>query len=166
MRKSIFVVSLFSLLLVFPSLTQAQTKSIFIPAYAFHPMYDESEWNMGGGELYLDTTSIYAWFTAHVMLPDGARITKVVARAYDNGPATFLVGLYRRNMYTNLEDEMAEIYTAGADPSWRSFIDDSVHYWTINNSGYGYYVCVNFGTAKGSEYRIEGIKIVYLDPIT
>jgi hypothetical protein len=156
---------LVSLFLLFPVLANAQSIPIVIPAYAFHAMDNDAQFNMAGGVLNADAASPYGWFTAPVYLPNGAGVTKFEVRARNNGASSFTVGLWRRNIWSNIEQGMASVSVTNTAGAWTTFTDTTINYWTVNTSGYGYYVCISFGSALGSNYQIEGVKIQYLPPV-
>jgi len=164
-KKVSFVFSLAAFLAAFPALTQAQTKQLMIPAYAFHPMDYDAQFVMGNGELYALGTSPSGLFAAPVYLPQGARITKIEVRARNNGGENFSVVLWRRNMYANILQNMAAVLVTNTGGAWQSFTDSTIVHWTVNNSGYGYYIVITFGDALGPDYQIEGVKIDYLESL-
>jgi hypothetical protein len=153
---------LVSLFFLFPVLANAQTSQYTIPAYAFHAMDNDAEFSMSGGYLHVASTSTYKWFTAPVYLPEGAGITKMEVRAYSNGAESFTVSLWRRNMYSNTEQQMASVTVTNTAGVWTTFTDSTISNWTVSNGGYGYYVCIDWESALGSNYRIEGVKLQYL----
>lgn len=165
MKKSYLFLVLISLLMLLPPIIQAQTKSLFIPAYAFLPRNDDPNWGFKSGYLYLkDTSPVFGAVAAPVHLPDGAIITKVVMRYWFNAPEGGIQGkLYRRNMYTDEEQFMVStLGVTGMAPSWRT--DEETNIWgpRISNSGYSYYLFIRF-TGKGEEIRLAGIKIIYIE---
>jgi hypothetical protein len=161
-KKVSLLLGLMAMFVIFPAVGQAQTKQLMISGYAFHAMDYDAEFTMGGGVIYSLVTTTHTWFAAPVYLPQGAKITKIEVRASNNGAASFTVGLWRRNVYSNVEQQMAVVTVTNTGGAWQSFTDSTVSYWQVNNSGYGYYVCINFGSAKGPNYMLEGVKIDYL----
>jgi len=163
MKRLYLLLALTSLLMFLPPIIQAQTKSRFIPAYAFLPRDGDPTWGFESGYMYLKDTSIVgAAAAAPVRLPDGAIITKVVMRYWDNGDADLQMQLWRRNMYTDEEQQLTVFGTDGSEALWRLDEEDNIWGPRISNSGYSYYLFVNF-TGKGLDYRLAGVKIIYLE---
>jgi hypothetical protein len=163
-RKAALGFGLIVVFLFFPVLSQAQTVPYIVSAYAFHAMNDGAEFAMGGGVLWTLAGSLYGWFAAPVQLPNGAGITKFEVRARNNGAMSFEVSLWRKNIFNQAEQKMAEVTVTNTGNVWTTFTAPTVSYWTVNNSGYGYYVCIDFGSAIGPEYQFEGVKLQYLPP--
>jgi hypothetical protein len=152
-----------AIFLLFPLLAQAQVEELVIPASAFQPMRGggQQTWNLIGGKLRMDPASTYGWMCAPVHLPDGAKITKIIARVYDNGAENFIVYMYRINIYANSEQQMARMDTSGASSSWVTLTQQPVSYWQVDTGGYGYTLYISWGSALGTDYQIEGVKILY-----
>lgn len=163
LKKILFMACLISVFVLLPALSQAQTKQMFVPGYAFIPMNTDVDQKAAGGKIWVTNTTLSGWLMAPVYLPDNAGVTKIAVRYLDNGTSTFSVGLWRHNMYTNTEQQMASISSLGQSSSYQTGIDSSVTYWRISTSGYGYYLCINFGAAKGEMYKVEGVKIEYIE---
>ena len=158
MFKNRLIILVF-LLVVFPFISNAQTKSLQISAYAFYPMSSDTEWWANVGEIHIEPTSPEGKFRAPVFLPEGAIIKKILLRYHHDAVAGFTLTLYRRNMYTDVEQEMTNIITTQAGSYiWLSTY--SIAHKVINNSGYCYYLVADFPPAT-YRARLAGVKIIY-----
>jgi len=162
-KKSFLVLALIFLLMFFPSIIQAQTKSLFIPAYAFLKKKNEPIFGYEAGYIWLKETSpITQALVAQVQLPEGAIISKILIRYLDNGDSGLQLELYRRNMYNDKEQYLAQFSSLGSDPSWRMGEDSSITFPKVSNSGYCYYLHLGM-YGRGLDYRFAGIKILYVE---
>jgi len=150
----------FLLLIAVPFMSSAQTNSLVIPAYAFYPMSDDTEWFANLGEIRIEGTSPDGKLRASVFLPEGAIIKKVILRYTTEGTdITSTMTLYRRNMYTDVEQIVASI-TAPLAVDYMNLATYSIAYRTVNNGGYCYYIVIDI--PPGPTYpRIAGVKILY-----
>ena len=139
--------------------------SIFLTAGDFDLIFDDTS----GGSYYRgdyvqpQTDATYNHFIAPVHLPQGAQITSVVVRYYDNTTGNITVRLVRRNMYSNVSQWMCDWDSTGASSGWQGHKITGLTYWTVDNTGYGYFIWIYFSESSLS-LRVEGIRINYNMP--
>jgi len=151
----------FLLLIAVPFMSSAQTNSLVIPAYAFYPMSDDAEWFANLGEIRIEGTSPDGKLRASVFLPEGAIIKKVILRyTTRGGDITFTMTLYRRNMYTDVEQVVTNMTPPQTGADFQNFATYSIAYRTVNNSGYCYYIVIDMPLGLGLPW-IAGVKILY-----
>jgi len=168
-KKFCFILAFISLLMLVPPLIQAQSKSLYIPAYAFMSREDDPDWVFKSGYIYpKDTGGGVVVVVAPVYLPDGANITKVIMRYWFIEPqegeeARGIEGtMNRRNMYTDKEEYMVILYATSGGASWQTIEDTRIHRPIINNSGYSYYLHISI-SGQGDVIRLAGVKILYIE---
>jgi hypothetical protein len=168
-KKIFFVLAFISLLVLLPPLIQAQSKSLYIPAYAFLSRDDDPDWAWAckSGYIYPKDTGYGCRVGAPVHLPDGANITKIVIRYWFPEPPEGVsrgisVTMYRRNLYTNEQQQMAYMSPYHGGPSWQTFERTNVSKPIISNSGYSYYLHISI-SGQGDVIRLAGVKILYIE---
>jgi len=168
-KKFCFILAFISLLMLVPPLIQAQSKSLYIPAYAFMSREDDPDrpWEFKSGYLYPKDTGYGCVVVAPVHLPDGANITKVVMRYWfpepPDGVSRGINGeMFRRNMYTDEQEYIAHLYGTPGGASWQTIEDTRIHRPIINNSGYSYYLHISI-SGQGDVIRLAGVKILYIE---
>ena len=168
-KKIIFLWVFISLLVLLPPMIQAQSKSLYIPAYAFMSREDDPDWVFKSGYIYpKDTGGGVVVVVAPVHLPDGANITKVIMRYWFIEPqegeeARGIQGImYRRNLYTDEDQQMAYLSASPGGPSWETLEYINVGRPIISNSGYSYYLQINI-YGQGEGIRLAGVKILYIE---
>jgi len=160
LKKTTLIVIMVFLLFFLPLASQAQEKSLFISGFAFYPMDSETIWESNSGVIWIEPTSPKGKLRAPVFLPEGAIIKKVILRYKTQGDdITFSMTLYRRNMYTDVEQVMASMIAPLA-VNYVNLATYSIAYRTVNNSGYCYYVVIDIPPSARAA-RIAGVKILY-----
>ena len=160
MFKNRFLIS-FLLLVAVSFMSYAEINSLIIPAYAFYPMRFDTEWYASWGEIHIkfSPTNPEGKLRAPVFLPEGAVIKKVILRYKLSEEPVITMTLYRRNMYTDVEQIVASI-TAPLAVDYMNLATYSIAYRTVNNGGYCYYIVIDI--PPGPTYpRIAGVKILY-----
>ena len=153
----------FGLFVIFSGISSAD--SIFLTASDFDLGYDDNDGGSyyAGDYLHPENDSTYNHFYAPVHLPHGAQITSIVVRYYDNSTGHVLVRMRRRNMYNNTSQNMCDWSSPGTSPDWQGHKIAGLTYWTVDNSGYGYYIWIYF-SENTSNLMVEGIRINYNIP--
>ncbi|MFQ6083222.1 MAG: hypothetical protein ACE5WD_07680 [Candidatus Aminicenantia bacterium] len=159
MRKTLLIVLSTVCLFVFSAVV-SQAAEIMIPGTAFKP-YDETvQFVIANSEVYVKSGSSQRSMYAPVFgLPHNERVHKVVV--YFSRYVTTNVSVYlkRKNMYTRTVQTMATITIAGPMGDGYSYTS-TIYTPVISNSGYGYYIYVNFPSGAGTNFKIHGVKIV------
>ena len=142
-------------------MSYAQTNSLVIPAYGFYPMRFDTEWFANLGEIRIRSTPTNpeGKLRAPVFLPEGAVIKKVILRYELHEEPAITMTLYRRNMYTDVEQVVASIIAPQA-LYFQNIATASIANGTVNNSGYCYYVVIDIPPSARAA-RIAGVKILY-----
>jgi hypothetical protein len=139
--------------------------NIFLTAADFDSIKDD---NAGGSYYRADylqpqSDSTYNHFVAPVHLPHGAQITSIVVRYMDNTTGNITVRLLRRNMYSDISQWMCDWSSSGELSAWQGHKITGLTYWTVDNSGYGYYIWIYFSESS-TNLMVEGIRINYNVP--
>jgi len=147
-------------LIAIPFVSYAQTESLYLSAYAFYPMSSDTEWFANVGYIRIEMTSPEGKLRAPVLLPDGAIIKKILLRYRQDDDTIFALTLYRRNMYTDVEQVMASMIAPQMSGNFGYLSTYGIAYRTVNNSGYCYYVVIDIPSGARAA-RIAGVKILY-----
>ena len=155
MKKFIIIFGLIFLLSV-PGFSQ--TKSVMIPAMAFWPDHEAYYWEHS---LYIRPFNGNMSYTAPLILPDGAKIFKMVVYYVDNDVGHISVSLYDYNLYTHTGSNKFSISTEGVEISKElRIITDEEGWVKIRTSGHQYYrPCVFSDVAY--KYEVYAVKLLY-----
>ncbi|WP_456375440.1 hypothetical protein [Thiolapillus sp.] len=125
---------------------KAMTSNLSVPASAFVPekMFTYIAYHeKNGGVLRSRTTTTDAAYTAPVMLPDGATVTKMTFHYQDGANHDADVNLYRLSLADATESVMAQTSSSGGGGGTvvtGSAIDNTITNPNIDNSQYNYYL--------------------------
>ena len=139
--------------------------SIFLTAADFDLTADDNQGATYYRLTYLQSQndSTYNQFVSPVHLPQGAQITSIVVRYWDSVSGYIHVLMRRINMYTNTSQTMFDWSSSGETTAWQGHKITGLTYWTVDNSGYGYQLIINFSQST-TELALEGIRINYNMP--
>ena len=145
-------------ILVFASISSAQTKSITIPATAFKSMNTDGESYTGERYAYpLNTT--YTHWAAPIYLPDEVKVVKVTLFYYDGTGSQITLRIQKTNLYDNSYTRPFEIASDLAGSTSTPATKSASGYMKVNNTGYEHIAWIHFASA--TNVRIWGVKIIY-----
>lgn len=104
-------------------------------------------------------------YYAPVNLPDGATITEVYVKYYDNDSGGITVTMNRVGLLTDSIEPIAtiDLFAAGANPNYSSAYTTTIANGVINDNYYAYNAKVYFSTGN-SNLRLRAVKITYTVP--
>jgi hypothetical protein len=136
------------------------TGVITIPAASMQPRFNTYNINNVGGFVDSDSTG-HVNFYAPLVLPNGARITKVEMDAYDISDTASIDVTLRRSQYGASGSLVKLDTTAAAAPGDQRYTQDNLDI-VIDNLNYSYYFDLHFwnvGSTSNRFYRL----IVYFE---
>ena len=95
--KKVLLVGFLALILM-SSLAMAQTKSLMIPHSQFKPGDSIADYNLNASYCYIRPGSLYGSFMAPVILPEDAKVVKMVAYFKDQGTGNIHINLQDHNL--------------------------------------------------------------------
>jgi hypothetical protein len=113
----------------------------------------------GGGAIYR-TTADSAYFNAQLVLPQGAKITKVTWYGVDNDATNIAFALTRYEPSTGSTSDLKIGSTSGASTAIQSVVATGAPITTIDNSRYVYRILAQTGVAT-SAHRINGATVEF-----
>ena len=163
MKKLLLLSISMLLLFISPVILHAQEKYLVITSADLLPHDNTLEYTQNGTFLSYDSGPGNGYFYAPLHLPDGVKIKKLVFFFEDKDTNTYISGnIYRVNLYTGSVNYLImNLSVTGATPG-RQVISayTGSSYNIVNNQGYGYLFCVNFGMAS-TKTKFFGAKIFY-----
>ena len=120
-------------------------------------------WGVLDGEIYNTDKIFDAGFVAPVMLPQGAKVLKLVAYYSDTTTLDLEVGLYRKPL--GAQQTMAFVKSTGTG-GYGYGVDDSINFATVDNQQFSYFAkaLIPAWTVDKFDLSLVGIRVDYSYP--